>query len=59
MISRESFEVIFDEDTSREISQAQLREFRSRSVLWIVGTSLGFEAFILAICCWIFSRRDY
>jgi hypothetical protein len=33
--------------------------FRNRSVWWIVGTSLGFEAVILGIACVIFARRDF
>jgi len=33
--------------------------FRDRSVWWVVGTSLGFEAFLLAIGCVIFARRDF
>jgi hypothetical protein len=42
-----------------EVAQAVVREQRERSVLWIVGTSLGFQAFVLGIACWIFVRRDY
>jgi len=34
-------------------------EQESRSVAWIVGTSLGFEAVILAIGAWFFRRRDF
>lgn len=30
-----------------------------RPLAWIVGTSLAFEAVILAIACWIFVRRDF
>lgn len=30
-----------------------------RPLGWIVGTSLAFEAVILAIACWIFVRRDF
>lgn len=55
----ETTEVYLDEDDQRAVSQAQLHEFRARSILWIVGTSLGFEAVILGLCCWIFARRDY
>ena len=33
--------------------------YLNRSVAWIIGTSLIFEAFILSIACWIFCRRDY
>lgn len=32
---------------------------RSRSVAWILGTSLGFEAVMLALAAWVFRRRDY
>lgn len=31
----------------------------TQTPLWIIGTSLGAEAAILLLCCWIFSRRDY
>jgi hypothetical protein len=30
-----------------------------RPIWWIVGTSLGFEAVVLAVAAWIFCRRDY
>ena len=33
--------------------------YLNRSVTWIIGTSLIFEAFILSIACWVFCRRDY
>jgi hypothetical protein len=46
---------IDSDDVAREL----VRKQRSRSVAWIVGTSLLFEAFILSIACWIFCRRDY
>jgi hypothetical protein len=42
-----------------EVAREIVRKQRSRSVLWIVGTSLLFEAFILSIACWVFCRRDY
>jgi ABC-type transport system involved in multi-copper enzyme maturation permease subunit len=34
-------------------------EIRSRSVGWIVGTSLIFEGVVLALAAWLFCRRDY
>ena len=34
-------------------------EQRSRSVAWIIGTSLAFEAVILAMGAWFFRRRDF
>lgn len=41
--------------TQRDIQQ----EFQSRSVAWVIGTSLGFEAVVLAIAVFIFARRDF
>ena len=32
---------------------------RSRSIAWVIGTSLAFEAVVLALAAWIFCRRDY
>jgi hypothetical protein len=32
---------------------------RDRSIAWVVGTSLGFEAVVLAFAALIFCRRDY
>lgn len=57
-MSREDAElgVRVDQD---ELARDLVRRQRERSVWWIVGTSLGFEAFILAIACWVFCRRDY
>lgn len=34
-------------------------DLRGRSVLWVVGTSLIFEAVMLSIAGWIFCRRDF
>jgi hypothetical protein len=42
-----------------EAEEAAERAARSRSVPWILGTSLGFEAVVLAIAAWVFCRRDY
>lgn len=38
--------------------QAQI-VFDSRSLGWVLGTSLGFEAVMLALGCFIFTRRDF
>ena len=35
------------------------REVQSRSVAWIVGTSLIFEGVVLGWAAWVFCRRDY
>jgi hypothetical protein len=32
---------------------------RARSVFWVLGTSMMFEALVLFICCAIFVRRDF
>lgn len=37
---------------------AQL-EIRDRSVWWIVGTSLGFEAVLIGLAAWRFCKREY
>ena len=42
-----------------EVQEELLRELRSRPALWVVGTSLGFEAVVLALGAWVFCRRDY
>lgn len=44
---------------SDQIAQQTQEELRSRSVWWVMGTSLVFEAFVLAIATWIFCRRDF
>jgi hypothetical protein len=41
------------------VQREMLEELRSRSVWWVVGTSLAFEAIVLLIAAWIFCRRDY
>ena len=53
-----------DPSNSVEISDEELgnrvtEEWNSRSVFWILGTSLIFEFFILSIASWIFCRRDF
>lgn len=42
-----------------EVSKRIERILRERSVAWVLGTSLAFEAAVLAIACWIFCRRDF
>jgi len=44
---------------SPEAQIAVLEERRSRSVGWIIGTSMGFQALVLALAAWVFCRRDY
>ena len=41
-------------------AQAEVaRIVSNRSVAWVLGTSLGFEAVVLAAAAWVFCRRDY
>lgn len=35
------------------------RTLRSRPLSWVLGTSLAFEAVVLALAAWVFIRRDY
>ncbi len=42
-------------DAAKEIHETLL----TRPVWWVVGTSLLFEAAVLALAGWIFCRRDY
>lgn len=44
-----------DRDGGRDTQEA----LNKRPLWWILGTSLAFEAFILAIASWIFCRRDF
>jgi hypothetical protein len=64
----EAQEVSAEEDRREAEMQRQVateaqeeteRAARSRSIPWIVGTSVGFEAVVLGIAAWIFCRRDY
>lgn len=43
----------------REVA-ARVEEIeKSRSLAWVLGTSLGFEAAVLLIASWVFARRDF
>lgn len=54
---RARFQEQFDE--AQERSQIALEALSARSIAWVVGSSLGFEAVILGLSCWIFVRRDF
>ena len=45
--------------SERAIQKEIQRVVRSRTVGWVVGTSLAFEAVILGIAAWSFCRRDF
>ncbi|MGP1272903.1 MAG: hypothetical protein ACTS22_06180 [Phycisphaerales bacterium] len=55
-IDEESGEVWVPQETQQMAAQDRLA---SRSLGWILGTSLLFEGVILGICCVIFARRDF
>lgn len=42
-----------------EGSKATERQVNARSVAWVVGTSLGFEAMLIGVAAIIFIRRDF
>lgn len=44
---------------SDETGQQIAQELGARDLPWIAGTSLGFEAVILALAGWVFCRRDF
>ena len=49
-----------DDSATHGESQAAAKEaMDNRSLMWILGTSFGFEAVILALAAWRFSRRDF
>lgn len=43
----------------RKVTKDMQTKLRDRSVWWIVGTSLGFEAIMLTIAGWLFCRREF
>jgi ABC-type transport system involved in multi-copper enzyme maturation permease subunit len=43
----------------RDIEQAAEQRLDTRGVMWIIGSSLIFEALVLIFCCWRFLRRDF
>lgn len=50
-----------DEASSRDRREAEAMEAydNRHSTAYIVGSSLGFEVFILGIACWVFVRKDF
>lgn len=42
-----------------EVERLMEDAVRGRTVGWIIGTSLGFEAVVLALGAWLFARRDF
>lgn len=46
-------------EPSPSVARKVEETLRSRSVFWVVGTSVMFQALVLFICCAIFVRRDF
>ena len=46
-------------EAMRQAKETLVETERGRSLTWIVGTSLLFEAVTVALAAWIFWRRDY
>jgi ABC-type transport system involved in multi-copper enzyme maturation permease subunit len=44
---------------SPEVQQEIAESARTRPVWWVLGSSLAFEAVILGLACFTFSRKDY
>ncbi|MFM9994224.1 MAG: hypothetical protein ACKVU4_00315 [Phycisphaerales bacterium] len=42
-------------ELQRRVEEGQL----GRSLLWVIGTSVGFETVVLALAGWVFARRDF
>ncbi|MAB83533.1 MAG: hypothetical protein CMJ24_08885 [Phycisphaerae bacterium] len=47
------------EANEQEITRSMSQDLKSRSPLWIIGTSLLFELFVCGFAGWLFCRRDY
>jgi ABC-type transport system involved in multi-copper enzyme maturation permease subunit len=60
-VARDAGGGLMSTDTSdeRQAVKRMQEEYQARSLWYVLGTSLIFEAFILALACWIFTRRDY
>lgn len=50
---------MMDDGIQQSSSRALKEALAARSIGWVLGTSLAFEAFILGIAGWIFARRDF
>lgn len=44
---------------SAEVQQEVVEQIRERSIWWVLGTSLAFEAAVLGLACWLFDRKDF
>lgn len=46
-------------DRDEQVSAAVNDELRARNELWIIGTSLLFEALVMGLAAWSFCRREF
>lgn len=44
---------------SPEVTAEAIRQASDRSLWWVLGSSLGFEAGVLALACFLFARKDF
>lgn len=51
----------FQRERDEEIASLQRleAEYATRSAWFVIGSSLAFEAVVLALACWLFVRRDF
>ena len=48
-----------NDPVNEEDLQRLAHTMHTRSLWWVIGTSLAFEAVVLALAAWIFCRRDF
>ena len=48
-----------DRNDENEATMRMIEQYTNRSPWYVIGTSLGFEAVVLGLACFIFVRRDY
>lgn len=52
-------EFVTERDLEDQAMARMAEEYASRSLFYVVGSSLLFEFIVLGLACWIFCRRDY
>lgn len=50
---------VTDTSDDREAQRRVQHEYDAKSEVFLIGSSLVFEALVLSLACWIFVRRDY
>ncbi len=54
-----SFDSMRESGKVEGLDESMKEELTRHSPAWIIGSSLAFEAVVLALACWMFSRRDF